>query len=205
VDAWVVQRDVQDVVEYATTWLRDAGTSESDLDASLGAWLDEFDALGATGVGFGWVVLNAPEDGERAPWVLAEDLGRSARLPDADEVAQFLDGCALVERLNAVDLLAADARLADGVRIVRGSLLVSGHEVGEPPTLELPGSVGSTGWRRSEPVPSTLLSALTDPHPEPLGARLDRAAEQDGNEPLDVLPAALARLRELLRVGIVRP
>ena len=56
----------------------------------------------------------------------------------------------------------------------------------------------------AEPVPEALLAALLDERPEPLGERLDRAAEAVGVDPLDVLPVALARLRELVRVGIVR-
>ncbi len=44
VDAWVVQRDLQDPVQYATTWLRDGGmTPERDLtgfEAALGAWVE---------------------------------------------------------------------------------------------------------------------------------------------------------------------
>ena len=51
-DAWIVQREVQDVTQYAELWLRDSGDHRSDpadYDERYEAWLDEF------------------EDGEAAP------------------------------------------------------------------------------------------------------------------------------------------
>ncbi|MFG2599178.1 methyltransferase [Streptomyces sp. NPDC048462] len=59
-DAWVVQREVQDVTQYAELWLRDSGdhrTEPGDYAARYGAWLDEFEASGTKGVGFGWITL----------------------------------------------------------------------------------------------------------------------------------------------------
>lgn len=68
-DAWVVQREEQDVAEYAETWARDGGhrpgtTAFEDLYA---AWLDDFAARGVERVGFGVVTLQRPA-GEREPW-----------------------------------------------------------------------------------------------------------------------------------------
>ncbi len=59
-DAWIVQREVQDVTQYAELWLRDSGDHRSDpaeYDERYGAWLDEFEARGTTAVGFGWITL----------------------------------------------------------------------------------------------------------------------------------------------------
>ncbi|WP_433546406.1 DUF7059 domain-containing protein [Streptomyces sp. CA-294286] len=59
-DAWIVQREVQDITQYAELWLRDAGDHRSDpteYAARYEAWLDEFEARGTTGVGFGWITL----------------------------------------------------------------------------------------------------------------------------------------------------
>ena len=70
VDAWVVQRDLQDPVQYATTWLRDGGmTPERDLtgfEAALGAWVEDFEARGVKGVGLGYLVLHRPAPPDRA-------------------------------------------------------------------------------------------------------------------------------------------
>lgn len=66
-DAWVVQREVQDPAEYAETWLRDAGTTpERDpagWAAAYDAWLDDLASRGTEAVGFGLVVLRRPARG----------------------------------------------------------------------------------------------------------------------------------------------
>ncbi|MFF3173799.1 methyltransferase [Streptomyces sp. NPDC057900] len=59
-DAWIVQREVQDVTQYAELWLRDSGdhrTEPAEYAARYDAWLDEFEAIGTKGVGFGWITL----------------------------------------------------------------------------------------------------------------------------------------------------
>ena len=85
-DAWVIQRDVLDAAEYAETWLRDAGVvPERDreaFEAAYEAYLDDFDARGVQGVGFGIMMLRRPLDGrvtmrrfEEHEGVMAEPLG----------------------------------------------------------------------------------------------------------------------------------
>ena len=59
-DAWIVQREVQDVTQYAELWLRDSGdhrTDPGEYEARYDAWLDEFEARRTKGVGFGWITL----------------------------------------------------------------------------------------------------------------------------------------------------
>ncbi|CAM5226396.1 Release factor glutamine methyltransferase [Streptomyces cyaneofuscatus] len=59
-DAWIVQREVQDVTQYAELWLRDAGDHRGDpaeYQARYDAWLDEFEARKVKAVGFGWITL----------------------------------------------------------------------------------------------------------------------------------------------------
>ncbi len=69
-DAWVVQRDVQDPVEYAELWSRDGGhlPGTPEHDALVGAWLDDFAARRVTQIGFGVITLHKPTT-ERAPFV----------------------------------------------------------------------------------------------------------------------------------------
>ena len=63
-DAWVIERELQDPVEYATMWLRDGGlTPERDpgaFDAALEAWIDDFEARDVRGVGFGYLIVHRP-------------------------------------------------------------------------------------------------------------------------------------------------
>lgn len=61
-DAWVIEREVQDPTEYAETWIRDGGTRPGtpDFDRLYQAWLDDFEARGVTSVGFGYMLLRRP-------------------------------------------------------------------------------------------------------------------------------------------------
>ena len=69
-DAWVVQREVQDPFEYAELWARDggAGVNSPEYGAMYAAWLDDFAARGVESIGFGIVTLQRPES-ERDPFV----------------------------------------------------------------------------------------------------------------------------------------
>jgi hypothetical protein len=69
-DAWIVQREVSDPVEYVNLWLRDA--SEPNDVGRAQAWLDWFDAAKAEGVGYGIVTLR--RSGRDVPVVRAEEL-----------------------------------------------------------------------------------------------------------------------------------
>jgi len=62
VDAWVVQREVQDPAEYAETWSRDGGhqPGTADFDAMYAAWLDDFASRDVESIGFGVITLHRP-------------------------------------------------------------------------------------------------------------------------------------------------
>jgi len=61
-DAWVVERELQDGPRYAETWIRDGGTRPGDAayDRWYAEWLDDFAARGVEYVGFGYLTLRAP-------------------------------------------------------------------------------------------------------------------------------------------------
>jgi methylase of polypeptide subunit release factors len=146
----------------------------------------------------------APVPSGRQPWVLVEDLAPSERLPRAEEVLAFIEGCDAAERLTAPSLLAARARLVEGATVTTTTHLVGAGQVEAPPRLGLAGVVGPGGWRSAITVHPTLLAALRSDADTPIGERLDTAAQAEGLDPLDVLGGALMGLRELVRVGIVR-
>ncbi|WP_348788340.1 methyltransferase [Leifsonia sp. NPDC080035] len=62
-DAWVIERDVEDAPQYAETWIRDGGTRQGTpgFDTMLSAWLDDFEARDVRQVGFGYVLLRRAE------------------------------------------------------------------------------------------------------------------------------------------------
>lgn len=61
-DAWVVQRGVQDPAQYAETWARDGGHLPGSWvhDELYAAWLDDFAERGVAGIGLGVVTLQRP-------------------------------------------------------------------------------------------------------------------------------------------------
>ncbi len=116
-DAWIVQREVQDVTQYAELWLRDAGDHRSDpaeYAARYDAWLDEFEARKVKAVGFGWITLRksrAPPS-PRSPW-------RSGRTPSSsrsgDTVRAHFERQDYLRAHDDAALLAAHFSLADEV------------------------------------------------------------------------------------------
>jgi len=102
-DAWVIERELQDPVEYATMWLRDGGlTPERDaegFDAALGAWIDDFEVRGVQGVGFGYLIVHRPLR-PRDPWRLLEEVTTSGQGVLGHHVAEVLE---VRERLAGLD------------------------------------------------------------------------------------------------------
>ncbi|WP_210480893.1 methyltransferase [Naasia sp. SYSU D00948] len=62
-DVWVVEREVQDPVLYAETWIRDGGVrpGTTAFDRMLRAWLDDFASRDVRSIGFGFVTLRLAE------------------------------------------------------------------------------------------------------------------------------------------------
>ena len=102
-DAWVLERELQDPVEYATMWLRDGGlTPERDpraFDAALEAWIDDFEARDVRGVGFGYLIVHRPRR-PREPWRLLEEVTTSGQGVLGPHVAEVLE---VRERLAGLD------------------------------------------------------------------------------------------------------
>ncbi|GAA4969640.1 DUF7059 domain-containing protein [Kineococcus glutinatus] len=125
-DAWVVQREVQDPAEYAELWIRDGGQHRGPAFESLyAAWLDDFAARGVEGVGFGLLTLRRPVSGEPTLRRLEEVPG-PVRQPLGEHLAA---GLAAHDWLAARDddaLAAARLRVAPDVTDERH------HVPGEP-------------------------------------------------------------------------
>ncbi|MGW6938809.1 DUF7059 domain-containing protein [Streptomyces xanthophaeus] len=86
-DAWIVQRDVQDVTQYAELWLRDAGDHRADpaeYARRYEDWLDEFEASGTKSVGFGWITLRRTDAAE--PSIVIEEWPHSVEQPLGETV-----------------------------------------------------------------------------------------------------------------------
>jgi methylase of polypeptide subunit release factors len=106
VDAWVVQRELQDPAEYAETWARDGGhrPHEPGHDALVEAWLRDFADRGVEAVGFGVLTLRRPHQGDRSA-------GGRAPLRRLEELTGPVGQGGAVGQV-VVDVLAAEAWLA---------------------------------------------------------------------------------------------
>jgi hypothetical protein len=130
VDAWLLERDVEDPAAYVTTWLDDAGeTGDVELREQ---WLTWFAAERIDAVGFGWVVLRRGPAPHR---VALEPLLQPVDQPLGAEIAGWLDRTQWLRGRDDAALLGHPLRAAPGVR------------------LDTAASIGETGW---EPVARML-------------------------------------------------
>lgn len=115
-DAWVVQREVQDPAQYAETWARDGGhhSATAEFAAMYAAWLDDFASRGVTSIGFGVITLQRPAT-DREPFVdLVEATGRVAT-PMGPHVLAGLCARTWLAESSEDDLLDTAWRYADDV------------------------------------------------------------------------------------------
>ncbi len=91
-DAWVVQREVQDPAEYAETWARDGGhhPGTAAFNGMYAAWLDDFEARDVEAIGFGVVTLQRPRT-SREPFVDLMDVSWPVESPMGPAVLAGLD------------------------------------------------------------------------------------------------------------------
>jgi len=87
-DAWVVEREVQDAALYAETWIRDGGTRPgAEFDRLYNAWLDDFVQRGVTEIGFGYLTLRASSRGLRRFERLGSAVGSGLGIHIAETMA----------------------------------------------------------------------------------------------------------------------
>ncbi len=154
-DGWVIEREVQDPVEYATMWLRDGGLApERDaagFDAALEAWIGDFEARGVQGVGFGYLIVHRPQC-LREPWRLLEEVATSGQGGLGRHVAEVLEAR---ERLAGLDDDAvADLRPVLAPDVTEERHLIPG--AAEPTVILLRQGVGLGRTIRA----STAVAAL---------------------------------------------
>ncbi|HEV7626602.1 MAG TPA: methyltransferase, partial [Streptomyces sp.] len=115
-DAWIVQREVQDVAQYAELWLRDAGdhrAGDAEYAARYDNWLDEFERRGTWAVGFGWITLR--KSGAEQPDIMIEEWPHPVEQPLGDEVVEHFRRRDFLRATDDAALLDCHFQLADGV------------------------------------------------------------------------------------------
>ncbi|MFB7321799.1 methyltransferase [Streptomyces sp. NPDC056190] len=199
-DAWIVQREVQDVTQYAELWLRDAGDHRGDAaeyQARYDTWLEEFEARKVRAVGFGWITLR--RTGSATPSITVEEWPHPVEQPLGDTVRAHF---ARVDYLRDHD----DAALLDGhFRLVRE---VVQEQVGLP-GAEDPEHVvlrQNRGMRRATTV-DTVGAGFAGVCDGTLSAGriLDAIAQLMGENPLLLRDRTPAQIRLLVEQGFIEP
>lgn len=117
-DAWIIQREVQDPVEYAAMWLRDGGlTPERSgvaFENALAAWQEDFDSRQVSGVGMGYLVFHAPV-GVVEPWRVLEEVPTSGQGALGEHVAQVIAAHEALRGLDDAQVAALKLRTASGL------------------------------------------------------------------------------------------
>lgn len=126
-DAWIIQREVQDPVEYAAMWLRDGGLtperSGAAFENALAAWQEDFDSRQVSGVGMGYLVFHAPGsvgDASAAPGAASEGQA-SPEEPASDAVAPG----AVVEPWRVLEEVPTSGQGALGEHVAQ---VIAAHE-----------------------------------------------------------------------------
>ena len=135
-DAWIIQREVQDPVEYAAMWLRDGGlTPERSgvaFENALAAWQEDFDSRQVSGVGMGYLVFHAPGAAGAPsaapgaatastpgavvePWRVLEEVPTSGQGALGEHVAQVIAAHEALRGLDDAQVAALKLHTASGL------------------------------------------------------------------------------------------
>jgi methylase of polypeptide subunit release factors len=199
-DAWVVQREVQDITQYAELWLRDAGDHRGDpaeYQARYDAWLDEFEARKVKAVGFGWITLRRISAAE--PSVVVEEWPHPIEQPLGETVRAHF---ARLDYLRAHD----DAALLEGhfrlvAEVVQEQVGLPGAEDPEHVVLRQ-----HRGMRRATRV-DTVGAGFAGVCDGTLSAGriIDAIAQLMGEDPVVLRDSTPAQIRLLVEQGFLEP
>ncbi|MFF7359901.1 methyltransferase [Streptomyces sp. NPDC008125] len=202
-DAWIVQREVQDVTQYAELWLRDSGDHRADPDeytARYEAWLDEFEARGTTAVGFGWITVRksaAAAAGD--PSIVVEEWPHTIEQPLGPAVLAHFARQDYLRAQDDASLLAGHFTLAE--EVVQEQVGLPGAEDPEHVVLRQ-----HRGMRRATKVDSVGagFAGVCDGS-LPAGRILDAIAQLMGEDPVLLRDRTPQAIRLLVEEGFLEP
>ncbi|WP_033321738.1 DUF7059 domain-containing protein [Streptomyces yerevanensis] len=199
-DAWVVQREVQDVMQYAELWLRDAGDHHADpveYQTRYDAWLDEFETRKVRAVGFGWITLR--KSGAAQPSVVVEEWPHPVEQPLGETVRAHFDRVDYLRAHDDAALLAGHFKLAG--EIVQEQVGLPGAEDPEHVVLRQ-----NRGMRRATRV-DTVGAGFAGVCDGTLSAGriLDAIAQLVGEDPVLLRDRTPTQIRLLIEQGFLEP
>jgi methylase of polypeptide subunit release factors len=220
-DAWIVQREVQDVAQYAELWLRDGGDHRAGPDAyaeRYDAWLAEFERRKVHGIGFGWITLRkngsgpavgragSPAGGSagggsggRAPSVTAEEWPHPVEQPLGPFIASWFARQDFLRTHDDAALLGARFTLAPDV--VQEQVGLPGAEDPEHVVLR-----SARGMRRATKVDTVGagFAGVCDGS-LPAGRIVDAIAQLLGEDPVVLRDRTPQSIRLLVEQGFLDP
>ncbi|MGW6735196.1 DUF7059 domain-containing protein [Streptomyces sp. NPDC055013] len=199
-DAWIVQREVQDVTQYAELWLRDAGDHRGDAaeyQARYDAWLDEFEARKVKAVGFGWITLR--KTSAAVPAITVEEWPHPVEQPLGETVRAHFDRLDYLRANDDAALLEDHFRLV--AEIVQEQIGMPGAEDPEHVVLRQ-----HRGMRRATQV-DTVGAGFAGVCDGSLSAGriLDAIAQLMGEDPVLLRDRTPAQIRLLVEQGFLEP
>ena len=204
-DAWILERELQDPVEYATMWLRDGGlTPERDaegFDAALEAWIDDFEARDVRGVGFGYLIVHRPRR-PREPWRLLEEVTTSGQGVLGPHVAEVLE---VRERLAGLD----DDAVADLRPLLAPDVTEERHLIpgAAEPTVILLRQGGGLGRTLQASTAVAALAGVADGELSvgQVASAVAALSELNAADALALRAEMVEATRHLLTTGFLRP
>ena len=204
-DAWILERELQDPVEYATMWLRDGGlTPERDpeaFDAALEAWIDDFEARDVRGVGFGYLIVHRPQS-PREPWRLLEEVTTSGQGVLGPHIAEVLE---VRERLAGLD----DDAVADLCPLLAPDVTEERHLIpgAAEPTVILLRQGGGLGRTLQASTAVAALAGVADGELSvgQVASAVAALSELKAADALALRAEMVEAARHLLTTGFLRP
>ncbi|KOV73672.1 transferase [Streptomyces sp. AS58] len=199
-DAWIVQREVQDVTQYAELWLRDAGDHRDDVaeyEARYDAWLDEFEARKVKAVGFGWITLR--KSGAAVPSITVEEWPHPVEQPLGETVREHFRRLDYLRARDDAALL--EERFLLAAEVVQEQVGLPGAEDPEHVVLRQ-----NRGMRRATKV-DTVGAGFAGVCDGSLtaGRILDAIAQLVGEDPVLLRDRTPAQIRLLVEQGFLEP
>ena len=156
VDAWFIQRDRQDIAQYAETWLRDASTQREpeSYRRRYTEYLDDFASRAVLAVGFGMIFLRRRPAGAGTitPWRRFEELTQAVEQPL---------GPVLGAAAARAEIVARDPQVVfDTVLAVAPDVTEERHQRFGAVHPEMILARQGAGLRRSRPVSSAAAGLL---------------------------------------------
>lgn len=204
-DAWILERELQDPVVYATMWLRDGGmTPERDpeaFDAALEAWIDDFEARDVRGVGFGYLIVHRPRR-PREPWRLLEEVTTSGQGVLGPHIAEVLE---VRERLAGLD----DDAVADLCPLLAPDVTEERHLIpgAAEPTVILLRQGGGLGRTLQASTAVAALAGVADGELSvgQVASAVAALSELNAADALALRAEMVEATRHLLTTGFLRP